>query len=228
MKTPSSRAFTLIELLVAVVILSVLAALGMGMLGRARVRARDLTCVNNMRNIGIALHAYAADHRQLLPYIQGQYPYNAPITIAAALVGVNGAAGYLPWNGNKKVYLWSEAMLCGSDPNVDLYLKIYYYPGSYEYRQNEEAGDVGRQISLLTRPQSQEGYKRWLLKDRGVLGAAGLQKPFPGGTTRHSTPAGRWEPDRRGYGSYWHEGGTNVLYEDGSVFFRRIDQPVTF
>ncbi len=58
---------TLLEGLVVLVVLGVLAALLLPVLGNMRARNAQVTCVNNLRQLGAATFQYAADHRQLLP-----------------------------------------------------------------------------------------------------------------------------------------------------------------
>ncbi len=55
------KAFTLIELLVVISILVLLMALLLTVLSGARRAARAATCLSNARQLGFALHAYAAD-----------------------------------------------------------------------------------------------------------------------------------------------------------------------
>jgi prepilin-type N-terminal cleavage/methylation domain-containing protein len=54
------RGFTLIELLTVVAILGVLAGLILAAVASARESARRLQCVNNLRQMGLALHSYYA------------------------------------------------------------------------------------------------------------------------------------------------------------------------
>ena len=64
MKRP---AFTLTEVLAVLAILSILTALLLPAVQSAREAARRISCQNNLRQIGIAVHNYMSAHRQMPP-----------------------------------------------------------------------------------------------------------------------------------------------------------------
>jgi prepilin-type N-terminal cleavage/methylation domain-containing protein/prepilin-type processing-associated H-X9-DG protein len=59
-----ARGFTLIELLVVIAIIAVLIALLLPAVQAAREAARRAQCLNNLKQLGIALHNYAGVHEQ--------------------------------------------------------------------------------------------------------------------------------------------------------------------
>jgi prepilin-type processing-associated H-X9-DG protein len=68
-----SRAFTLVELLVVIGITTVLIALLMPALEKARAQAQQISCLSNMRQIGLACLEYTAQNKGRLPIPNNGY-----------------------------------------------------------------------------------------------------------------------------------------------------------
>jgi prepilin-type N-terminal cleavage/methylation domain-containing protein len=65
-RTSSSSGFTLIELLVVIAIIAILAALLLPALSAAKEKARSMSCINNLKQIGVAIVTYSDDHNGFL------------------------------------------------------------------------------------------------------------------------------------------------------------------
>jgi prepilin-type N-terminal cleavage/methylation domain-containing protein/prepilin-type processing-associated H-X9-DG protein len=64
------KAFTLIELLVVIAIITILAAILFPVFASAREKARQTSCANNMKQIGLALTQYVTDYDECFPMAQ--------------------------------------------------------------------------------------------------------------------------------------------------------------
>jgi prepilin-type N-terminal cleavage/methylation domain-containing protein/prepilin-type processing-associated H-X9-DG protein len=100
--------FTLIELLVVIAIIAILAAILFPVFAQAREKARQTSCLSNMKQMGLALLMYAQDYEETLPYAAYNQP-NQPLTMwydlvepyvksgtAGVITAAGGGAGRVP------------------------------------------------------------------------------------------------------------------------------------
>ncbi len=78
MRILKKRGFTLIELLVVIAIIAILAAILFPVFARAREKARQTSCLSNLKQVGIAVSMYVQDYDERMPY---NYHYNAARTM---------------------------------------------------------------------------------------------------------------------------------------------------
>jgi prepilin-type N-terminal cleavage/methylation domain-containing protein len=62
-----TKGFTLIELLVVIAIIAILAAMLFPVLNRARQSARNVVCVNNLKQVGTSISLYCSENSQWIP-----------------------------------------------------------------------------------------------------------------------------------------------------------------
>lgn len=166
---PYKKKFTIIELLVVIAIIAVLTGLLLTVIGSARKRGWKASCLNNLRQVGVALTVYAGDNGDMLP--------------AAIRVG-DGADD--PWSIRNQLNIDNPAVFhCPADRSPDYDGKTHFdrYGVSYEYNtllsgKRIDRSDVNMPGIILTVPLmgDAEGFhdeagRNYLYADGRVVGS---------------------------------------------------------
>jgi prepilin-type N-terminal cleavage/methylation domain-containing protein len=155
-------AFTLIELLVVIAIIAILAALLLPALGKAKIKAEGIGCLNNLKQLQTAWYLYADDS-------DGRLVLNAPGNQVGSVRWVNG---WLDWNAgipagaNTNQALLTEGLL---GPYTARTLGVYRCPAD---KVPSVIGPRVRSVSMntyLARLADERNYQPYALKKTAEL-----------------------------------------------------------
>ena len=177
-----TRAFTLIELLVVIAIIAILAALLLPALSGGKEKANAASCLNNLKQWGLATQIFAVDNNDYLP--RDGTPNGTSVNEGwyIDLPRVLGLPTYreMAWRTNASIETGRSIWICPSNNRRSNGNNLFHYC----LNEHVNASGTGNQVKLAA--ISQPVHTVWLF-DNGKL--AGVAQQNNVHTNLHSSGA---------------------------------------
>jgi len=167
-RVKSERAFTLIELLVVIAILGLLAALLLPALARAKQKAIAVTCLNHLKQWGLATHLFAADNNDFLPKDGSPNGTSIDEGWYNDLPRVLALPPYraMPWRTNASIDPGRSLWICPANPRRSNGTNLFHYC----LNEHVNGAGAGNQVRLSSIPHPVRLV--WLFDNGKLAGVA--------------------------------------------------------